>query len=200
MYTICITQMSHILQWFSEDRECLERGGCSSQHLIIPTRLAQLRLHKATHRGIFLNAKDAFSCHKKNVHGVMGMRVWERSLFHRADSGWIEWGCVACVTLACSQSRGTGSGQWSWEDTSPPLFVCIKPLLDSSFKWTSKHRPLWQRAWRDMSQDFSAASLSFNWLDCMQWTALWFSALTAWTSTSLSVDVNSDSDTIHHGR
>ncbi|KAK9515113.1 hypothetical protein VZT92_025783 [Zoarces viviparus] len=31
------------------------------------------------------------------------------ALFHRGNSGWIEWSCVACVTLARSQSRGTGS-------------------------------------------------------------------------------------------
>lgn len=47
---------------------------CSSQHLIILTRLAQLRLHKATHRGIFLNAKDAFPV-ARNACGAMGMRV-----------------------------------------------------------------------------------------------------------------------------
>lgn len=51
--------------------------------------------------------------------------------------------CVACVTLARSQSRGTGSGRGSWEDTSPPLFVCIKPLSDTSFKWPAEHKPLW---------------------------------------------------------
>lgn len=70
------------------------------------------------------------------VHGVTGMSLWERWLFHRGyNSGWIERRCVACVTLARSQSRGTGSGQGSREDTSPPLFVCIKPLSDPSFKW-----------------------------------------------------------------
>lgn len=53
-----------------------ESSMCTSQHLIILTRLAQLRLHKATHRGIFLNAKDAFPV-TRNVHRAMGMRVWE---------------------------------------------------------------------------------------------------------------------------
>lgn len=57
------------------------RGGgfsmCSSQHLIILTRLAQLRLHKATHRGIFLNARDVFSCHKERAQsdGNEGVRA-----------------------------------------------------------------------------------------------------------------------------
>lgn len=44
-----------------------ERKGSvsSSQHLIIPTRLAQLRPHKAAHRGVSLNAKDAFPVTRK---------------------------------------------------------------------------------------------------------------------------------------
>lgn len=48
---------------------------------------------------------------------------------------------VACVTLAPSQSGGTGSGQGSWEDTSPPLCLCIKPLSDTSFKWGASTGP-----------------------------------------------------------
>lgn len=89
--------------------ECGEGVMCSSQHPIIPTRLAQLRPHKATHRGIFLNAKDAFPVTRSHTEW------WERGeregFSSRGNSGWIEWGCVACVTLACSQSRGTGSGR-----------------------------------------------------------------------------------------
>lgn len=29
----------------------------------------------------------------------------------------------------------------SWEGTSPPLFVCIKPLSDTSFKWPASTGP-----------------------------------------------------------
>lgn len=74
-----------------------EREGsscCSSQHLFILTKLAQLHLHKATHRGNFLNAKDAFpvtrdvwsdgnaaaraiaSPRKATVGGLSGRCVW----------------------------------------------------------------------------------------------------------------------------
>lgn len=59
--------------------------------------------------------------------GAMGTPQRERLLLRRGNSGWIEWKMrVACVTLAPSQSGGTGSGQGSWEDTSPSLSVSIK--------------------------------------------------------------------------
>lgn len=137
--TICVktpmsTYVAVILRgWTASRFEGGESSVRSSQHLISLTRLAQLRLHKATQRGIFLNAKDAFPV-TRNANGAMGMRVWEWSLFHRGNSGWIERRCVACVTLANSQSTGAGSGQRSREDTNPPLFVCIKPLSDTSFR------------------------------------------------------------------
>lgn len=157
---------------------------CSSQHLIILTRLAQLRLHKATHRGIFLNAKDAFPV-TRIAHGAMGMRVWERSLFHRGNSGWIERRCVACVTLARSQSRGTGSGQGSWEDTSPPLFVCIKPLSDTSFKWRASTGP----SDRELGGICQSASLLHRYHSTAftgsSGLALWLHVWTVYTSTSL---------------
>lgn len=55
-----------------------------------------------------------FSCRKKCMRGDGNEGVKGRPLFHTGNSRRIEWRCVACVTLARSQSRGTGSGRGSW--------------------------------------------------------------------------------------
>lgn len=87
--------------------------------------------------------------------------------FHRGNSGRIEWRWVACVTLAYSQSRATGSGRGSWEHTSHSLFVCIKPLLESPFKRAAS-AALWLRAWRDTSGRPATPSLLLEGLHCTE--------------------------------
>lgn len=39
------------------------------------------------------------------------------------------------------RAEGTGSGKGSWEHTSHPLFVCIKPLSHTLFKWPASTGP-----------------------------------------------------------
>ncbi len=162
---------------------------CSSQHLIILTRLAQLRLHKATHRGIFLNAKDAFPV-TRNVHGAMGMRVWEWSLFHRGNSGWIEME----MRGLCHPGPFPEQRDRKWPGILggyKPFSVCLYQTTIRYFiQMASKRRPLWQRAWRDMSLLHPYHSTAFTGL------ALWLCVWTVYTSTSL---LRSGNNTIQHG-
>lgn len=64
-----------------------------------------------------------------------------RPLFHTGNSGRIEWRCVACVTLARSQSRGTGSGRGSWEDYKPSSVSLYQTTIRYFIQMAGEHKP-----------------------------------------------------------
>lgn len=60
----------------------------------------------------------------------------------QGNSGWIERRCVWPVSpWPRPRAEGQEVARGSWEDTSPPLCLCIKPLSDTSFKWGASTGP-----------------------------------------------------------
>lgn len=135
---------------------------CSSQHLIILTRLAQLRLHKATHRGIFLNAKDAFPV-ARNACRAMGMRVWRGDRFStQATVGGLSGDAWPVSPWPVPRAEGQEVAGDPGEDYKPSSVSLYQTTIRYFIQMAGEHKPRRLRAWRDMSERRTSASLSFS--------------------------------------